>query len=382
MVRRSSWLARIEDAWKDRPIVWLSGVRRAGKTMLSQSLCNTDYYDCELPRVRASMEDPEAFLARHKGRRIVLDEIHRLGNPSQLLKIAADHYPSVRVLATGSSTIGASRKFRDTLTGRKVTIWLTPMDTEDVRAFRRGGLEHRLVNGGLPPLYLASRIREEFFREWMDDYWARDIEELFRIQQKYPFQRFVELLFRQSGGIFEANAFARPCEVSRMTIVNYLSILEATHVANVLRPFSSRRAVEIVAAPKVYGFDTGFVCFYRGWNRVGTDNRGWLWEHLVLNELQSTLQQRRIGYWRDKHGNEVDFVIARHGKPPVAVECKWSAKSFDPAGMTAFERAYPGTEMLLVAADAGKAGLIPIRRGTVRLIGLSDVQKTLSQLCH
>ena len=50
---------------------------------------------------------------------IVLDEIHRLENPSEVLKIAADHFPHLRVLATGSSTLAARRKFRYTLTGRK-----------------------------------------------------------------------------------------------------------------------------------------------------------------------------------------------------------------------------------------------------------------------
>jgi hypothetical protein len=32
--------------------------------------------DCELPRVRRELEDPQAFLDRVRGRRIVLDEIH------------------------------------------------------------------------------------------------------------------------------------------------------------------------------------------------------------------------------------------------------------------------------------------------------------------
>jgi len=48
-----------------------------------------------------------------------LDEVHRLDNPSELLKIAADHYPDLKIIATGSSTLGASDRFKDTLTGRK-----------------------------------------------------------------------------------------------------------------------------------------------------------------------------------------------------------------------------------------------------------------------
>jgi uncharacterized protein len=70
------------------------------------------------------IDDPEGFLRGIRGRRIVLDEIHRLERPSEILKIAADHFPDIRILATGSSTLGASAKFRDTLAGRKEELWL------------------------------------------------------------------------------------------------------------------------------------------------------------------------------------------------------------------------------------------------------------------
>ena len=119
MVQRRFWQRLVEQAWGERSVVWLAGVRRVGKTFLCQSLHNIEYFDCELPRTRQMMEDPQAFLDGLDGRRVVLDESHRLANPSELLKIAADHYPNTRVLATGSSTLGASAKFKDTLAGRK-----------------------------------------------------------------------------------------------------------------------------------------------------------------------------------------------------------------------------------------------------------------------
>src|SRR5438105_10011683 len=115
MVRRYFWLSLLEQAWKDRSVVWLAGVRRVGKTCLCQSLPDIEYFDCELPRVRRMMLDPQSFFDGLRGKRIVLDEIHRLQNPSELLQIATDHYPNMHVVATDFSTLRSSLKIRYTL---------------------------------------------------------------------------------------------------------------------------------------------------------------------------------------------------------------------------------------------------------------------------
>ena len=297
------------------------------------------------------MEDRQAFLDGLRGRRIVLDEVHRLDNPSELLKIAADNYPDTHVLATGSSTLGASSKFADTLAGRKAELWLTPMTLEDLSDFGNTDLLHRLLRGGLPSFFMADESPEREFQEWMDAYWAKDIQELFRLERRHSFQRFAELLMAQSGGIFEATSFAAPCEVSRTTITNYLAVLESTFVVHVVRPFSSHRPTEIVAAPKVYAFDTGFICYYRGWYDLRRDDLGILWEHFVLNELHAALQSRRIGYWRDKRGHEVDFILADRRSAPIAIECKWSASDFDPSNLLSFRRRYPNGPNYVIAND-------------------------------
>lgn len=352
MVIRHHWIELIEKAWARRSVLWLAGVRRAGKTFLCQSLDGVEYFDCELPRTRRLMEDPEEFLRARRGGRIVLDEVHRLANPSELLKIAADHFPDTPVLATGSSTLEATAKFRDTLTGRKETVWLTPAITPDLRDFDRVDPEHRLLRGGLPPMLLADELPERDFQDWMDAYWAKDVQELFRLERRWSFQRFLELLFAQSGGMFEATRFATPCEVSRQTISNYLAALEATFVAHVVRPFNSRRANEIVAAPKVYGFDTGFVSYYRGWESLRGEDLGLLWEHFVLNEIHGRLQTRALRYWRNKQGAELDFVLPRRGeRGPIAIECKWKATAFDAGALSAFRRIYPAGPSFVVATD-------------------------------
>jgi len=379
MIQRHFWQKSVESAWNERPIVWLAGVRRAGKTCLSRTLKDVHYYDCELPRVRRMMEDPEAFLEGLGKVRIVLDEIHRLQNPSQLLKIAADHYPQVRILATGSSTLGASSKFKDTLAGRKRDIWLTPMCLDDLEDANRTDLRHRFLYGGLPPFFLAKTVPERDFQEWMDAFWAKDIQELFRLERRSSFQRFFELVMAQSGGIFEATRFASPCEVSRSTIGNYLKVLEATFVVHVIRPFSTHRPTEIVAAPKVYGFDTGFVCYYRGWQQLRPEDLGIMWEHFVLNEIMAKLQSREVLYWRDKRGHEVDFILAGRRSDPVALECKWSSRDFDAGNLQAFRRQHPKGENFVIAHDVERSFQREYDQITVRFESLPALVGRLVQ---
>ena len=375
---RHFWLGRLADAWRRRSVVWLSGVRRSGKTTLARTLARGEYLDCELPSVRRLLAQPETFLDARRGRTVVLDEIHRLANPSELLKLAADHYPGVKVLATGSSTLGASRRFRDTLTGRKAELWLTPMMSSDLADFGSADLERRLLRGGLPPFFLSEGPASREMQEWLDSYWAKDILELFRLERRHSFQRFVELLHVQSGGLFEATRFARACEVSRTSIVNYLAVLEATFVAHVIRPYSARRATEIIAAPKVYGFDTGFVCEHRGIERLRREDLGMLWEHYVLNELHARLQTRSIQYWRDKRGHEVDFVLAGRGRPPVAIECKWSSASFDAVNLAAFRRAHAEGANYVVASDVVRAFAERHAGLRVQFVGLEGLVRRLA----
>jgi predicted AAA+ superfamily ATPase len=354
-LNRTSWINSIESAWHRKSIIWLAGVRRVGKTCLAQSLSDVEYFDCELPRVRRLLDDNEAFLEKLGTHRIVLDEIHRLENPSQLLKIAADHFPNVKVIATGSSTLSASVKFRDTLTGRKAQIWLTPMLEEDLSAFGNTDIEFRLLRGGLPPFFLADALPETDFQDWMDDFWAKDIQELFRLERRQSFQKFVELLICQSGGIFEATRFSKACEISRTTISTYLNVLESTFIAHIIRPFNSRRSDEIIKAPKVYAFDTGFVAYYKGWRDLRSEDLGFLWEHFVLNELTARLQGFELQYWRDKHGHEVDFIMRSRSGAVTAVECKWQAGEFNPRSLASFRRVYPGGANYVVGHDVGRS---------------------------
>jgi uncharacterized protein len=355
-VQRRFWIAEIERALTERSVVWLSGVRRAGKTTLVRQLDHASYHDCELVRVRRALEDPELFFQKAPSKLVVLDEVHRLSNPSEVLKVAADHFPNLRVVATGSSTLSARNKFKDTLTGRKRDVRLVPMIAADMADFGSDDLDRRMLRGGLPPFFLSSRLDDADYEEWMSSYWAKDLTELFVIDKKAAFFKFAELVFAQSGGLFNAQSFAGPCEVSRQTIQSWLSILETTLLTTVLRPYHAGAAAELKSQPKVYAFDTGFVAYFRGWDSLRDDDRGYLLEHLVMGEIVARFGATRLHYWRDKQHHEVDFVLeVGRRRHPIAIECKSSAAKLDPSGLRAFRRRHPRGDNLVVTLRSTEA---------------------------
>ena len=343
MIVRPFWINKIKLAWKTRPIVWLSGVRRVGKTSIAKMLPDATYLNCDLPSIVRRLEDPESFFksAGNEGT-IIFDEIHRLADPSNLLKIAADEYPHLRILATGSSTLEAIQKFKDSLTGRKNAIYLPPVLWDECKTiFGIPNLDLRLLHGGLPEHLLSASIIETFFSEWMDSFYARDIQELFNVRNRAGFLQLTHLLLRSSGNLIDFTQLSKLSAVTRPTVLSYLEAMRIANMVYLLAPFHGSGRREIVRRPKSYCFDTGLICFAKGWNDIRPDDRGLLWEHLALDMLRSHVTDDKLFYWRDKSDREIDFVIKRQGNTVDVIECKVNPDHFSIKPIAVFREIYP-----------------------------------------
>jgi len=351
MADRPFWTNLIKQGWRKRPIVWLSGVRRVGKTTLAGMFPGAVYLNCDLPSVIRRLEDPELFYdGLKKQSTVIFDEVHRIKDPSRLLKIASDAYPHLKILATGSSTLAATQKFRDSLTGRKYTIYLSPVLWHECQTqFGINNLDHRLLHGGLPEPLLSSKKDSTFFAEWVDSFYARDIQELFGIRSRIGFMNLLHLLMRQSGGLIDYTQLSKLSDMSRQTVKAHVEAMCIAHAAVLLSPFHGGGRREITRRPKCYGFDTGFVTFVKGWDSIREEDRGILWEHLVLDMLRTQDPISGIHYWRDKSGREIDFVIKRTANSVDTYECKINPDSFDAHALKAFRELYPVGKNYLIS---------------------------------
>ena len=341
MKSRLFWLKQLKDSWKNRPLVWLSGVRRSGKTILCKMIPDALYLNCDLPSVGRRLENPEFFFSNLPDRTtVIFDEIHRLQDPSLILKIGTDEFPHLKILATGSSTLEATKKFRDSLTGRKTQLFLPPvLWNECLNDFDIPDLDKRLMNGGLPQFLLSEEKIGELYSEWIDSYYARDIQELFNVRNRSGFLKLMHLLIMQSGGILEITSLAKESGLSRPTVMAHIEAMSVAHAITLIHPYFGGGRKEIIKRPKAYAFDTGFVTHVRGWTEIRETDRGQLWEHLVLDMLQ--VAYGNVYYWTDKYKNEIDFIVKGKGKELHTIECKINPDKYSSVAVMKFREYYP-----------------------------------------
>ncbi|NOX37781.1 MAG: ATP-binding protein [Calditrichaeota bacterium] len=351
MIYRNFWIQQIFQAWNKRSLVWLSGVRRVGKTTLAKMIDNAIYLNCDLPSVQRQLAEPELFYQSLPKQSIVIfDEIHRLPDPSLTLKIGTDEFPEIKILATGSSTLAANKKFRDSLSGRKIQIYLPPVIwPECLDTFRITDFNHRLLAGGLPEPLLSTELDPTFYSEWIDSFYARDIQELFGVRNREGFLKLLRLVMHQSGQLFETTNLAKLSGLSRPTVLAHLEAMEVSHVLFCLPPYHGGSRREITRRPKCYAFDTGFVAFVNGWDSLRDSEKGLLWEHLVLDVLRIHHLKENLFYWRDKSQREIDFVIRIDRDTVDAIETKLHPDAVNIANFQAFRAVYPKGQNFVIS---------------------------------
>ena len=377
-IQRPYWHQRVQDLWDKSPIVWLAGVRRAGKSTFIKSYKNALYFNCDLPSVQEEVANPELFFKNNRAKIYIFDEIHQLPEASMLLKIGADHIRGAKFLATGSSTIIASSKFKDSLTGRKRDLHFSPILIQELESFN-ASLNKRLLHGGLPPALMSDKYDREFYSEWLDSFYARDIQELFKVEKRQPFLKTLEYLIVANRTMLDVTKLSQAAGISRPTAIKYLEILSITKAMSVIRPFSRNSEQEIVSQPKVYAFDTGFYCYSNNIKELRNEDCGNLLENLTLENFQAAGFGKDIKYWRNKQKVEIDFVLPTDQRSIIAIECKWKEKNFEDDALQVFRNKYPNGENWIITSDS-KSRIVKNKKMALRFINIYDLPQAIADL--
>ena len=112
--------------------------------------------------------------------------------------------------------------------------------------------------------------------------------------------------------------------IDARTVKNWISILEASGIIFILKPFASNLAKRIIKTPKIYFMDTGLCAFLCGWTDSGileaSPMAGAFFETYVVSEIVKSIRNsgKRIEnclyYYRDRDQKEVDLIYIKDQK--------------------------------------------------------------------
>jgi predicted AAA+ superfamily ATPase len=314
-------------------VVSVIGPRQSGKTTLVKNVFSKmDYVSLEdLDTREFALNDPRGFLSSHdKG--AVIDEVQRAPNLFSYIQTAADAAGSAgRFILTGSQNILLQENLSQTLAGRVAILKLLPFSIEELKnaKYKLKRPEEYIFKGLYPRIYDKKIAPADWYPNYIQTYIERDVRLLKNISDLNAFQKFVKMCAGRIGQVLNLSSLGNDCGITHNTAKAWLSILEATYLVFLARPYYKNLSKRLIKMPKLYFYDTGLACALlgiRGVEQLETHYlKGSLFESFVFSEIVKDRFNRGIEhncyYWRDKTGNEIDCIIET-GNLVIPVEIK------------------------------------------------------------
>jgi len=329
---------QIEAGLSRQAAVALMGPRQVGKTTLAKILASQSdsvFLDLESPTDRQKLADPEFFLNRFSDRLVILDEIHRIPELFQVLRVLIDEgrrqgRGKGRFLLLGSAGIELLGQSGESLAGRIEYVHLTPFQILELS--KKKLWELHWLRGGFPESYLAQNDSDSFkFRQnFIRTYLERDVPMLGPRIPAETLERFWTMLAHSQGSLFNASKLAAGLGVSSPTVSNYLGLLVDLLLMRRLPPFLANVKKRLVKSPKVYLRDSGILHALLGIRSMedllGHPIAGMSWEGYVIENLLAVMPERTLAsFYRTSAGAEIDLVLELGGSHGIwAIEIKKS----------------------------------------------------------
>jgi uncharacterized protein len=336
-------------ATKQFPVLLVTGARQVGKTTFLRHLAKKDraYVTLDDPLVRTlAKEDPALFFQRFPPP-LLIDEIQYAPELLPHIKMEVDRRQKQGLFwLTGSQHFHLMKGVSESLAGRIGVVQLMGLSwrelagqsrasrpflptAREIRSRIKGGsqltlkeLYRRIWRGTFPRIALDEKIdRDLFYGSYIQTYIQRDIRDLARVGDEMTFLRFLRAAAARTGQLLNLADLARDSDVAPNTAKSWLSILEASGIVYLLRPYHSNITKRLVKTPKLYILDTGLCAYLTEWSSPETLEAGAMsgpiLETWVIAELLKSYwhngRHAPFYFYRDKDQKEIDLLILRDG---------------------------------------------------------------------
>ena len=384
---------RIEQLLATFPAVLLLGARQVGKTTLARKIasCRSSvFFDLEDQDARDSLRlHPVAKLCRHDGKLIVIDEVQKVPEIFEAIRVAIDRLdPDVpgKFLLLGSASGRLLNQTKENLFGRVGALELFGFDCLETHA--DSDLLRLWDRGGFPRSYLADSdnksllVRQNMCQQMFASNNLADIAAS-RVSAE-SLARLLTHLARQQGGVANIQEIAGFLEIDRRTASQYITMLTDMMLVRRLPAFARVGGASQAVKPKYYIRDSGILhCLgkmtVRNKDSSALSNlRGVSWEGFVIESIMAVLPPLwQASFYRSHNRYEIDLVLQKPDGGIWAIEIKSALNAHDAtlsrANRKAIELLQPEKCFVVHGGERGQAMLA----GDIEVVSLSAIMNEL-----
>lgn len=342
-------LKKIQKYLPSRQIVLIYGLRRVGKTTLFYQLIQSllqkkieptyflyfsfDEKKAELKEIVKTYQEKvlKKDLLSLKRVYLFFDEIQKLDNWQEKIKLLYDQYPNIKIFLSGSASVALQKKSQESLAGRLFDFFLKPLDFGEFLDWRGVKVDKNhlelfqsqimpyfldyLRKGGFPEIvgqendeiiknYLKNTVLERIiYKDLPEEFGLKDIELL---------RTLIEMVCRQPGMIINFDSLSQDLGRSKVTLMNYFAYLKYALIVRELKNLRPGFLVSSRKRKKIYPTTSAFCFAYQdNFYQEGVLQK--IAEVAVVNQTQAN------HYFRNAY--EVDVILKRKNQVlPIEVK--------------------------------------------------------------
>ncbi|MDG7048323.1 MAG: ATP-binding protein [Nitrososphaerota archaeon] len=385
--RRDIFTEAIRLVGKYRQAVILTGLRRVGKSTIMYQMIdellkmgiraqNIVYFtmDYERPDIVTILDTCQMITGvnwKTEGMYVFLDEIQKLRNWGEQIKMLYDAFPNLHFVLSGSASLQLERMAMDDLVGRHLMIEVPVLSLTEYFSLKRGidVKNVKLYEGeisleidhytGKPFPELVSiddqRMINEYLRESVvSRIIGLDLTAEFNDADVNLLNSMVEIFFSEPGMILNVDSLSRTLTRRKQEVERHIYMLEFSKLIRIVKNYRPSKLSESRKLRKVYPYDISLALAYRP-----SLERGKVLETLMISRLNISR------YWREGD-KEVDGLVG-DGRDIIPVEIKSSENFRDARSL----------EYLLNKFNLKKGMLIyngkRVNEGKIAAINVKDV---------
>jgi len=337
----------LKSAINEKGALCVTGARQVGKSTVLKTLF-TEHKELTLDEsrlLRLALNQPEEFF-EHFEPPVFVDEIQYAPSLFPYIKIYID-----KTGAKGAFVLSGSQRYEmmsnmtESLAGRINLIDLYGLSIREIlgdsfheefmptleymkkrnpKPLKYNEVWEHIWRGFFPEIVESGTEWSRFYSSYVRTYLDRDVSKLGQVGDLLQFEKFMVAMAARTAQLLNIADVAKDVGVSRQTAEKWLSILVASNIVYVLKPYHNNVLKRLIKTPKTYFMDTGLASYLIGWDNAQVLQNGVMagamFETFVMVEIikswansNGVTPNMNFYFFRDKDGNEIDLLIKRNG---------------------------------------------------------------------